>query len=347
MTICYFGDFDPEYARNRVIIKGLRENGQEIILCRTQKKGFFKKFSDLKRQLRRQKYDFIIVGYSDSRAMVPFARLLSDKKIVWDAFYSLYDSWVWDRKLVSPHSLKAVYYWLADWFSGLLADRMLLDTNAQIEYFSKTFILNKLKFIRVFIGTDDSVFRTGQDKTREGEFLVNFHGNFIPLQGVQYIIEAAHILKNEPIKFRLIGDGQTHDEAVSKARGLSNVEFLEKVPFNEMPRYISEADVSLGIFGDTDKASRVIPNKVYEAIALGKAVISGESPAIRELFTDRKDILLCQMANGPDLARKIMEIKNNNELCHNIAAGGRDLFKREATPAIIGKRLMSDLTYER
>lgn len=159
MKILYFGDFDPDYARNRVIIHGLEENGVEVLLCRTVKKGF-KGLVDLSGKHRglKNKYDIIIVGYSDSRFMVPLAKLMSNKKIVWDAFYSLYDSWVFDRKLVGPRSLKAKYYWFLDWLGCKLADFILLDTNAHLGYFVNTFNVPKEKFARVLIGADDEIF---------------------------------------------------------------------------------------------------------------------------------------------------------------------------------------------
>lgn len=159
MKICYFGDFNINYSRNRVIILGLQENGVEVLLCNTSLRGW-KALVDLWKKYRSLKnnFDMVIVGYSDSRFSVPFLKLISDKKIVWDAFYSLYDSWVFDRKLVRPSSIKARYYWFLDWLSCKLADVILLDTNANIDYFTKEFIIDKHKFTRSFIGVDDSIF---------------------------------------------------------------------------------------------------------------------------------------------------------------------------------------------
>mgnify|MGYP001613727883 FL=1 len=112
MKICYFGDFNPDYSRNRVIIRGLRENGVDVLFCHTSLRGW-RGLADLRNKYRslKEQFDIVIVGYSDSRFMVPFAKLISGKKIIWDAFYSLYDSWVFDRKLVPQKSLKAGYYW--------------------------------------------------------------------------------------------------------------------------------------------------------------------------------------------------------------------------------------------
>lgn len=159
MRICYFGDFDPNYARNRVIIKGLKENGVEVLLCNNQSKGIWK-FLNLIKKLRdlRNNYDLLIVGYSDSRLPVLLARFFSNKPLVWDAFYSLYDSWVFDRGLVNPRNLRARYYWFLDWLSCKLSDRILLDTNAHIDYFVTTYKIKRSKFIKALIGADQSIF---------------------------------------------------------------------------------------------------------------------------------------------------------------------------------------------
>ena len=159
MKICYFGNYDPEYARNRVIMKGLRENNVEVLECRS-KSGSWRKFIDLLRNHRKiGNYDFMIVGYSDSRLIVPFAKILNRGKfLVWDAFYSLYDSWVFDRKLTNSGTIRARYYWLIEWVAVRTADKILLDTLSHIDYFAKTYKISEGKFIRVLIGADDSIF---------------------------------------------------------------------------------------------------------------------------------------------------------------------------------------------
>jgi len=179
-------------------------------------------------------------------------------------------------------------------------------------------------------------------------FVVEFHGNYIPLQGIQYIIRAAHIIQKggfNDLQFKIIGKGQTYKsvKSLSDKLNLSNVIFIERIPIEKIVKYIKNADICLGIFGDTDKTLRVIPNKVYEAIAMKKPVISADTPAIRELFRGGENILLCQRANPEDLAEKILLLKEDAALRARIAEGGYKLYKEKATPKIIGKELANIL----
>ncbi|MCB1946425.1 MAG: glycosyltransferase, partial [Thauera sp.] len=50
-------------------------------------------------------------------------------------------------------------------------------------------------------------------------------------------------------------------------------------PLPELPGRLASADAILGIFGTSDKALRVIPNKVYQGLAIGRAVVTAATPA--------------------------------------------------------------------
>ena len=94
-----------------------------------------------------------------------------------------------------------------------LVDIIILDTNENINYFSKKFYADKTKFRRLFIGSEKFIVPKKIIGNSIGrEFIVHFHGYFIPLHGIEHIIKAAKILENERIVFRIIGRGQTYGE---------------------------------------------------------------------------------------------------------------------------------------
>lgn len=348
MRICLFGDFDLSYSRNRVLRKGLQEAGAEVMLCVTQKKGW-RRMSDLYHSYRAlPAHDLVLVGYSDSRSMVPLARIISSVPVVWDAFYSLYDSFVADRALVSSANPKAWWYWLADYMSVHLAHRVLLDTKAHAAYFARTFFASPERFIRVLVGTDDALFNaTENERLSHVPLVVGFYGKYIPLQGVDIIVRAAHLLSaRKDIRFVLLGSGQTHKQVRDLAATLKteNVEFLPRIPYEEMPAFVASFDIALGIFGVTDKAARAIPNKVYDAMATGKPVITSDTPAIRELLRHGYDTYLIPRGDPHALAAAIEKLADDESLRMSLGARALETYQKQATPRVIGTELLGALS---
>ena len=344
MKVCYFGIYDPSYARNRILIDGLRQNGVEVIECQSRARGFVK-YLDLIRKHRKieSSYDAMVVGFPGYQAMI-LSWFLTKKPIVFDCFSSLYDSMVWDRKQISERSVGALYFWFLDWISMRLADRVLFDTEAHIDYASTAFGIRKEKFRRIWIGAQTDIFSprfsAKQEVPGERSFLALFFGSCIPLQGIEYIVEAAKRLENESIHFAIIGNGQMKEKIVQFAEKLAikNVIFFDVVSQRELPRKIAEADICLGIFGNTAKTQHVIPNKVYECLAMKKPVITADTPAARELLKD-SDVFFVKTADSASLAEGILRLRNDRKAMETLAQNGYDTFIKNATPKILGMEL--------
>jgi hypothetical protein len=156
MKICIFGDYDPKYSRNRVLIEGLKAAGAELFFFHIPDKKivtFLKKIFAARTLF--SKADCVLVMYSESRTWVPLLRLFTTRPVVWDAFFSRYDAIIHDRGLASPYSIKAWYHWFLDFLSVRLSTYILLDTDEHIRYFMKTFGRSKHSYIRVLVGALD------------------------------------------------------------------------------------------------------------------------------------------------------------------------------------------------
>jgi len=187
------------------------------------------------------------------------------------------------------------------------------------------------KFRRIFLGADEETFVPipGADERDDGSFLVFFYGKFTPLQGIPYILRAAAILKDRcDIRFEIVGSGQLSEEMAGLAEGLGlkRVEFIDWVPYTELPSHIARADVCLGIFGDTEKAKRGVPVKAFDALAMGRPLINGDTKAAREVLDHGESAWLVPMANEEALARAILQIKNDERLRRKLAQGARKVF---------------------
>lgn len=344
MKICYFGDFDISYPRSRVFIKGLRKNNIDIIICNDRTNSAKKYFNLLKKFLStKEDFDLVIVGYSNSRLLVPLIRPFTRKPVIWDAFYSVYNNLVFNRKLVNRYNPKALMYWFLDWLSCFLSDFVVLDTDAHIEYFIKTFHIPRKKFLRIFVGTDNDIFYPGDSD--KNDFVVHFHGKFIPHQGVKYIVEAISYLRNENITFQIIGQGQQYQEIKKKASSLnlSNIIWVDRVDYDTLPKYINKAEICLGGFGGEDQSLMASMNKLFEYMACGKAIITADTPASREFLQDGKSAVFCHKEDGKDLANKILFLKNNSQLRKNLGVNARKDFETKYNPQILIKGLMAKL----
>ncbi|MDP7069388.1 MAG: glycosyltransferase, partial [Candidatus Peribacteraceae bacterium] len=297
-TLLTFGFPDPDSPRYRNLVKLYEKEGYEIIECLTAKKGFLGKHRNLLKQYKelnaqRPTPNALLVNFPGYYLM-PIAWWLSRfprKQLIFDAFISISDTLVSDRKKISWANPVAWFYYLADVVSCHLADEVLIDTEAHKKFFVSRFFLKPKRIRVVYVGTRDDIFHTGpkEDRLEAGKFNVLFIGSYIPLQGIEHIIGAAKILEEQTdIHFTLIGNGQTYDEMTSIAftLGLKNITFLDFMPITELPHYLRSCDVSLGIFGTSDKADRVIPHKVYDAIGCGVPVITAQNRAIEERFTN-------------------------------------------------------------
>lgn len=345
-TICYFGSFAPEYSRNKILIDGLKKNGTEALLVADSSSSFLVRYPKLtgKFWTVRKQVSVIVVGFRGHLDM-PLAFLLgklTGKKVIFDAFISIYDTYLHDRRIFSKYSLPAVFYYLIDWLACALADHIILDTNAQIDFFVQTFLIPKRKFSRVFVGGDDTIFRPVKRRPRQ-KVVIEWHGIFTRLHGLETVLEAAKLLENNPnVEFLIIGDNP-HFQISEGARYLlhegkpKNVQWLKRLPVEQLARNVANADITIGHFGTTEKALNVLTNKIFHGLATGNAVIVEDSSASRELFVDGKNCLFARPGNAKDLAEKMSRLAEDSQLRDRIARAGHTLFQMQLTNEKLGK----------
>lgn len=364
MRICFFGTYEQDFVRHRTLINGLRETGWEVQEChvplweqeRNKTGRYLKTFSLARHGLALvvayfrllfkyfftvRPYDVLLVGYI-GHLDIPLAWLLTRfprRPLVFSPLISLFDTLVYDRKSFSEQSLMSRFLrWLDRWTCNR-SDLILLDTEAHITYFVDTFLLPRDKFVRVFVGAERHALLPHTDQPKK-VFRVVFLGKFTPLHGLEVMIEAAHLLRSEPtIAFHFVGSGQLSEQIRSFAadRALPNVTFLDWVEYDEIPAYLAQMDVCLGIFGVSNKARRVIPSKVFLALSLGKPLITADTPAIRELLTDGESAFLCEPGNPKALSQLILHAREEREQLDRIAATGHRVYLEYASEEQIGR----------
>jgi|SRR2546427_1039100 len=368
MKVCYWGTFERQYPRNAVLMSGLRQNGIEVVECHfalwkegfrynklTLLSGFVIKLRFLSRALVAYstliyrylflgEHDAVVVGYwghIDVFFLAPFAKL-KRKPIIFDAFFSLYDTAISDWELAPKNSWLARLCHFVDWSACRLATLVLVDTKAQRNFFCQEFGLAKKKVRWLYMGADEAVFAPYPDPPSPPPFRVLYVGNYVPLHGVPIILQAARLLDREEIEFWLIGENHLEDPVLKDLLSNSNperVKFYPWMPPHELRAKIGDADICLGVFGTSCKAKRVIPGKAFLALAMGKPLITGDSMAARELLEDGKNAILCEMGSSRALVDAIVRLQRDPLLRRRIGTEGRKLFLNECRPKVLGSSL--------
>lgn len=331
LRVGYFGRYDPRNTRNTIIARCLARAGAEVTAIRDDR-SLMRRTPALLRRARQVRPDLLIVGFrahSDVFLASAIARAWG-VPLVFDPLTSRYEERVIDRQQVDARSWLAWWYRVSDRAGCRAADRLLLETDAQIDYFVETFGVSRAKCRRLWLGADDEVMQPRPGERDDERFTVFFYGRFSPLHGIEHIVEAASLLERsgEHIRFVIVGAGQTYQAVRTRASelGVSNITFREPVPYEALARHVAAADVCLGTFGTSARARRVIPYKVFDALAAGRPVITADTPAIREALTAGEDVWVCPGGDGGALADAVRTLKRDPALRGRLAANGHRTF---------------------
>ncbi|RLA38936.1 MAG: hypothetical protein DRR42_27945 [Gammaproteobacteria bacterium] len=330
------GTYDKGKPRTRILLRGLKENGVKVTEChidvwsaiedKSQVQGVKAKLAIVCRLIsaypvliwrysRQPKHDVVLIGYLglfDVLILWPFVRMRG-AVLVWDVFLSLYNTVVEDRALIGRNNPASVALWLMEWLALRLVDMALMDTQAHVDYLCKTYHCSPDKVKRVFVGVEPEKFDLVEQGIKASVLdsepkQILFYGQFIPLHGIETVVRAAKLTESENVQWLMIGKGQESSKIRALVEELKpvNISWLEWVEYDELIKYLANSHVALGIFGSTDKAQRVIPNKVFQILMAGRPLITADTPAVRELLCDGEGVQLIPTASPDALASAVI-----------------------------------------
>ena len=345
MRIVYFGTYERRYPRNAQVISCLRRVGVEVIERhepvwegREQKWGLgpgaLPRLALAQARLLRAKQvdaDAVVVGYPGHLDLAAARRFARGRPVVFNPLVSLVDSFVSDRGRFRAGSLPARALAAIDRRALRAADLVVADTQANAEFLGELAEVPPERFAVCFVGAEERVFQPGWAASEPRK--VVFVGKLIPLHGLETILEAARIAPD--VALRVIGSGQLQPLLETRP---PNVEWVPWVPYEQLAVELRRAACALGIFGVSEKAGRVIPNKAFQALACGVPLVTADTPAGRELLVDGESALLVPRGNAAALADALRRLTTDDSLAGLIAAGGLETYRRRASEDVLGAR---------
>ena len=169
--------------------------------------------------------------------------------------------------------------------------------------------------------------------------VVIYIGLLTEYQGIDLLLEAVPLVIRESpgVKFLIVGY-PNEDLYREKARALGVekwVHFTGKIPHQELPRYLSLADVAVSPKISTTEANL----KLFSYLAMGLPTVVFDNPVNREILGNLG--IYATTGDATSLAQALVGILQDQSRARELGAQGRQKAKSDYSWLVVGKRLKS------
>jgi glycosyltransferase involved in cell wall biosynthesis len=305
-VVLYWGRADLPYSRNSILLRLMRDLGWSV--------DFFRPVSSATGSLeawfrRFRQPDLIWVPcfrHDDISSAAVWKKNLKVPLIV-DPLISAWEKESIERGKWPTNSGKAEKRraWEIELYRK--ADRVIIDTPAHANFFMRELEVPADKISVLYLGAETDRYTPALAQAPEPPFEILFYGSYLPLQGADVVVKAARLTQDLPVIWVMVGEGEQKKHVRRLAEGLTNVRFEPWIENGRLNARISKAHILLGIFGETLKADVVIPNKVFQAMAAGRPVITRKSLAFQGTLEGADAIGWVDAGNPESLAATVRD----------------------------------------
>jgi glycosyltransferase involved in cell wall biosynthesis len=174
-------------------------------------------------------------------------------------------------------------------------------------------------------------------------FTVLYSGNLGRCHDVDTMLEAAIILRDEPIQFVCIGNGAKRDTLIAKVKelGLTNFKFLPYQDKDVLPYSLTACDLSL-VSVSPNMDSLVAPSKLYSALSAGRpiAVVCPRRAYLNQMIADADCGATFENGDATGLANFIQLLSRDHQRVERMGKAGRRYLQTHFTPHIIASQYL-------
>lgn len=158
----------------------------------------------------------------------------------------------------------------------------------------------------------------------EQHTVVGFVGTMNRWQGIPEFPKVIHAVLSgrDDVRFLFVGDGEFRRllEDFCRTAGFSDkVIFVGRQPHSEIPALIAAMDIAILLNSNAYGS----PMKIFEYLAMKKAVIAPRVGPVEEIITDTRTGLLIEPGNAEQMAKKITLLASDSGLRRRLGEEGR------------------------
>jgi glycosyltransferase involved in cell wall biosynthesis len=250
--------------------------------------------------------------------------------------------WVLEVRDLWPESILAVGAMQKGWIIRALealerlayrcADRIVVVTDSFVSHIAER-CRNPVKIQVIKNGVDCERFHSGEDpslmKERfgfRGRVVASYVGTHGLAHGLDTVLDAASLLRDdERIGFLMVGDGADRGKLQERAAAmkLENVRFVGQLPRSDMPAIWAATDISLILLRQNDTFKKVLPSKMFEAMAMSCPILLGVDGEARTLLETANAGIAVEPENANELAAAISRLVAYPELRRRFGQNGK------------------------
>lgn len=149
----------------------------------------------------------------------------------------------------------------------------------------------------------------------DGSFKIIFTGNIGTAQGLEILPRTAELLKEENVKFVMVGDGRylgTFTDEVKKRKVQDKFVMIPRQPSERIPEFLAACDVAFLSFQDEELWTMTIPAKLQSYMACGIPVIAAAKGETERIIEEAECGRNCGIGNPEILADVVKEMKEKD-----------------------------------
>lgn len=145
----------------------------------------------------------------------------------------------------------------------------------------------------------------------DGSFKIIFTGNIGTAQGLEILPRTAELLKNENVKFVVVGDGrylETFTDEVKKREVRDKFIMIPRQPAERIPELLAACDVAFLSFQDEELWAMTIPAKLQSYMACGMPVIAAAKGETERIIREAECGRSCGIGDPEALVNAVKEL---------------------------------------
>lgn len=312
----FISTISEDYSRSAVYysyIKNLQDVKSHFYKISPSGKSFFREIFEYRKYLSSQPSPRNVVVMSPSHKITCFLVFIPKTKIILDAGWSLTESAI-ARKNSKGRRVKILKNYCIDFLAFHAAEIVLLESQHQISYVSRKFLINPKKLIKLSTGFDETQLKSEPDshfqkkwelvKKQFADFkIITFRGKYNEESGLENLAEASQLLSKERF-FIIVVTDKLPSNLVFSTRTLIIEGFLQ---WDELAEILKISDFYVGQLSFNKRLANTIPHKAFEAGYFGLPYITAENSGVLESYSSSEAIYLSGYI--PDeLARKVRSL---------------------------------------